>query len=122
MRRARARSTSRPLPERLIDLKALRASGARAASFEEARKDVEQAALAVLARRDRELLQELLDLFADEYAAGKERESALDFEDLQLLARDLLAGERARSARPSSCASARSWSTSSRTRTRSSAS
>src|SRR5205085_6082295 len=41
----------------------------------------------------RELLQELLVLFAAEYAAGKERESALDFEDLQLLARDLLASD-----------------------------
>ena len=77
--------------ERLVELKALRASGVRAASYEEARKEVMQTALAVLARRDRELLQTLLVLFADEYAAGKERESALDFEDLQLLARDLLA-------------------------------
>jgi ATP-dependent helicase/nuclease subunit A len=80
-------------PERLVELKALRASGARAASYEEARKKVMQFALAVLARRDRLLLQELLVLFADEYAAGKARESALDFEDLQLLARDLLAGD-----------------------------
>src|SRR5581483_951248 len=31
--------------------------------------------------------------FAAEYAEGKERESALDFEDLQLLARDLLAND-----------------------------
>ena len=85
--------------ERLVELKALRASGARAASYEEARKEVMQTALAVLARRDRELLQTLLVLFADEYAAGKERESALDFEDLQLLARDLLAAnERIREA------------------------
>src|SRR5918912_1239133 len=35
-------------------------------------------------------LQELLTGFAGEYAAAKARESALDFEDLQLLARDLL--------------------------------
>ncbi len=33
-------------------------------------------------------------LFAAEYAASKEAESALDFEDLQLLARDLLAADR----------------------------
>jgi ATP-dependent exoDNAse (exonuclease V) beta subunit len=44
----------------------------------------------MLAARDKELLQELLDLFAAEYRAAKERESALDFEDLQLYARDLL--------------------------------
>jgi ATP-dependent exoDNAse (exonuclease V) beta subunit len=80
-------------PERLLDLKALRASGVRAATYEEARKGVEQAALELGAGRDVELLQELLDLFAAEYQAGKERESALDFEDLQLLARDLLAGD-----------------------------
>src|SRR5947207_7883662 len=80
-------------PERLVELKALRASGPRAASYEEARKELEQTAFAVVASRERELLQELLGLFAVEYAAGKERESALDFEDLQLLARDLLAND-----------------------------
>jgi ATP-dependent exoDNAse (exonuclease V) beta subunit len=90
---ARAAIDLRPVPERLLDLKDLRASGPRAASYEDARKRVEQAALELVAARDRELLQELLDLFAAEYAAGKERESALDFEDLQLLARDLLAGD-----------------------------
>jgi ATP-dependent helicase/nuclease subunit A len=80
-------------PEQLLDLGPLRAKGERAATYETARKRVEQAALEVLAARDKELLQELLDLFATEYAAAKERESALDFEDLQLLARDLLAGD-----------------------------
>jgi ATP-dependent exoDNAse (exonuclease V) beta subunit len=78
------------LPETLIDLATLRAQGPRAAGFEEARKAVEQAALEHVATRDRDLLQELLDLFAAEYRTAKERESALDFEDLQLLARDLL--------------------------------
>ena len=87
------RSTCPPIPERLLDLGALRAKGVRAATYEEARKAVEQAALELGAARDVELLQELLDLFAAEYQAGKERESALDFEDLQLLARDLLAGD-----------------------------
>src|SRR5439155_18683988 len=51
---------------------------------------LEQAAFDELAARDKEMLQELLDLFAAEDAAAKQRESALDFEDLQLLARDLL--------------------------------
>src|SRR5262249_41112193 len=80
-------------PERLVDLKQFRASGARAASYEEGRKELEQAAFATIASHERELLQTLLGLFASEYAAGKERESALDFEDLQLLARDLLADD-----------------------------
>ncbi len=81
------------LPETLIDLANLRAQGPRAAGFEEARKAVEQAALEHVATRDRDLLQELLDLFQAEYRAAKERESALDFEDLQLLARELLSSD-----------------------------
>jgi ATP-dependent exoDNAse (exonuclease V) beta subunit len=80
-------------PERLVDLKQFRAGGARAATYEEARKELEQAAFATIASRERELLQTLVGLFAAEYAAGKDRESALDFEDLQLLARDLLAND-----------------------------
>src|SRR5262249_10644015 len=80
-------------PERLVDLKQLRAGGLRAASYEEARKEVEQAAVATIAARGRELLERRRGLVAAEYAAGKERESALDFEDLQLLARDLLAND-----------------------------
>jgi ATP-dependent exoDNAse (exonuclease V) beta subunit len=80
-------------PDELVDLRRLRASGPRAATFEEARKELEQAAFGTIASRDRALLQELLGLFAAEYADGKERESALDFEDLQLLVRDLLAND-----------------------------
>jgi len=76
--------------ERLLDLRGLRARGERAAGYEEARKAVQQAALDELALRDRELLQELLHRFAETYAAAKDSESALDFEDLQLRARDLL--------------------------------
>jgi ATP-dependent exoDNAse (exonuclease V) beta subunit len=87
---ARAALDLPSLPEQLIELDPLRARGARAEDFEHARKAVQQAALEVLAAHDKELLQELLDLFAAEYTASKERESALDFEDLQLLARDLL--------------------------------
>ncbi len=76
-------------PEQLLDLQ-LPANGDRAVEFRAARDRLQQAALEELAARDSELLQELLDLFAAEYAAAKQRESALDFEDLQLLARDLL--------------------------------
>ncbi len=78
------------LPERLLALDEFRARGPRAATFNEARDGVRAAALEALASRDRELLQELLDCFSVAYAAAKNRESALDFEDLQLRARDLL--------------------------------
>jgi ATP-dependent helicase/nuclease subunit A len=76
--------------DRLVDLSAHRAHGERAASYEEARRAVEQAALDELAANDRDLLQELLDAFAQAYAAAKGREAAVDFEDLQLAARGLL--------------------------------
>jgi ATP-dependent helicase/nuclease subunit A len=80
----------RTLPERQLDLAELKATGERAAGYEEARRGVEQAALDELAARDRDLLQELLERFGAAYRLAKERESALDFEDLQLAARDLL--------------------------------
>ena len=76
--------------ERLIDLAGLKARGERAATYDEARRAVEQAALDEVAAGDRVLLQELLNRFADQYQAVKDRESVLDFEDLQLRARDLL--------------------------------
>jgi ATP-dependent helicase/nuclease subunit A len=76
--------------DRLLDLSGLKLRGERAATYEEARRAVEQAALDELAARDRDLLQELLTGFADAYQEAKDRESALDFEDLQLRARDLL--------------------------------
>ncbi|MBV8598807.1 MAG: UvrD-helicase domain-containing protein, partial [Actinobacteria bacterium] len=76
--------------EDLLDLGPFQARGARATAYEQARKAVQQAALEVLAAHDKALLQELLDRFAAAYAAAKERESALDFEDLQLFARNLL--------------------------------
>jgi ATP-dependent helicase/nuclease subunit A len=82
--------------EDLLDLSAFATRGGereRFASYEDARKAVEQAALDELATRDRDLLQELLEAFAREYAAAKERESGVDFEDLQLAARDLLGGD-----------------------------
>jgi ATP-dependent helicase/nuclease subunit A len=78
------------LPRQLVDVSPLACRGARAASYERARKAVEQAALDELAAHDRELLQELLKRYAAEYAEAKRRESAVDFEDLQLAARDLL--------------------------------
>jgi ATP-dependent helicase/nuclease subunit A len=77
-------------PEVLIDLAELRDRSDAAEAYEEARHAVEQAALEALAARDREQLQELLLAYDRAYRAAKERESALDFEDLQLLARELL--------------------------------
>jgi ATP-dependent exoDNAse (exonuclease V) beta subunit len=77
-------------PDRLLELSGYRASGERAASYEDARRSVQQAALDEAAARDRALLQELLERFAAAYAEAKARESVLDFEDLQLHARDLL--------------------------------
>jgi ATP-dependent helicase/nuclease subunit A len=77
-------------PDRLMGLSGFRARGDRAAAYCEALGAVEQAALDEAAARDRALLQELLTLHAERYAQTKARESALDFEDLQLEARDLL--------------------------------
>ena len=85
-----------PASERLLDLSDVSARGGPRevfAGYEEARTAVEQAALDELAARDRALLEELLRRFADAYAAAKASESALDFEDLQLSARDLLRDE-----------------------------
>ncbi len=85
-----------PASERLLDLSDVSARGGPRelfAGYEEARAAVEQAALDELAARDRSLLEELLRRFADAYAAAKASESALDFEDLQLTARDLLRNE-----------------------------
>ncbi len=77
-------------PDRLMNLTGFKARGDRAAAYGEALGAVEQAALDEAAARDRALLQELLTQFAARYAQAKGRESALDFEDLQLEARDLL--------------------------------
>jgi ATP-dependent exoDNAse (exonuclease V) beta subunit len=77
-------------PDRLMSLAGFKARGDRSAGYSEALGAVEQAALDEAAARDRALLQELLTLFAVRYAEAKARESAVDFEDLQLEARDLL--------------------------------
>jgi ATP-dependent helicase/nuclease subunit A len=79
-----------PRPDALLDLSPHRAQGERAAGYEDARRALEQAALDELAALDRGLLQALLNEFAASYARAKEREGVLDFEDLQLAARDLL--------------------------------
>jgi ATP-dependent helicase/nuclease subunit A len=82
-----------PLAEELLDLSELRVGGderERFASFGEALGAVEQAALDEIAASDRTLLEELLRAFDAAYGEAKARESALDFEDLQLRARDLL--------------------------------
>ena len=78
----------RPRPEALLDLAEFAVRGDD--DYEHVRHAVEQAALNAVAARDRDLLQELLQGFERSYQAAKDRESALDFEDLQLRARDLL--------------------------------
>jgi ATP-dependent helicase/nuclease subunit A len=78
----------RPALESLLDLSGYAVRGDD--DYELARKAVEQAALNAVAARDRALLEELLQAFERAYQAAKDRESALDFEDLQLRARDLL--------------------------------
>lgn len=84
-----------PSPQLLLDLSGLSVPrrGKAVAGLErlaEAIADVERAALDEVAARDRGLLQALLVAFERAYRRAKDRESALDFEDLQLRARDLL--------------------------------
>jgi ATP-dependent helicase/nuclease subunit A len=80
----------RPPAEELLDLREFRCRGERAVAYEDARVLLERAALDGLAAGDRALLQDLLTRFELAYAAAKRAESAVDFEDLQLAARDLL--------------------------------
>jgi ATP-dependent exoDNAse (exonuclease V) beta subunit len=77
-------------PERLREL--ADPPGAAGGEATEAAEAVRAAALEHIAARDRRLLEELLLAIDGAYARAKARESAVDFEDLQLLARDLLAG------------------------------
>jgi ATP-dependent helicase/nuclease subunit A len=82
-----------PAPEHLLDLAELRVESSapeRYAGYNEALAAVEGAALEEVATCDRALLEQLLGAFDRSYAGAKARESALDFEDLQLCARDLL--------------------------------
>ena len=86
-----------PLPgaERLLDLSELRYAGPgreRFESYNQALAALERAALDEVASRDRALLEQLLQTFEASYGEAKARESALDFEDLQLMTRDLLRG------------------------------
>jgi ATP-dependent helicase/nuclease subunit A len=78
----------RAQPEALLDLSGYAVRGDD--DYEHARKALEQVALNAVAARDRVLLETLLRGFERAYRAAKGRESAVDFEDLQLLARDLL--------------------------------
>ena len=83
----------RPQPEALLDLSGYAVKGDD--DYEQARQALEQAALNAVAARDRALLERLLQSFEHSYQAAKDRESALDFEDLQLRARDLLRDDHA---------------------------
>jgi ATP-dependent exoDNAse (exonuclease V) beta subunit len=94
VQRAGELAASQPPVDNLLDLSELRVPGRseRFAAYTEALSSVESAALDEVAARDRELLQALLESFDAVYAETKGRESGVDFEDLQLLARDLLKG------------------------------
>jgi ATP-dependent exoDNAse (exonuclease V) beta subunit len=84
---------SSPPLDLLLDLSAVAVRGRgkdRFAAYEDARQALEQTALNVAAVRDRELLEDLLGRFDRAYQQAKDRESGLDFEDLQIRARDLL--------------------------------
>ncbi|MBD0317883.1 MAG: UvrD-helicase domain-containing protein, partial [Thermoleophilia bacterium] len=80
------------LAETFLDLSELSVArrSDRLASYDEALAAVESAALDEVAARDRDLLQDLLGELDAAYREAKARESAVDFEDLQLVARDLL--------------------------------
>jgi ATP-dependent exoDNAse (exonuclease V) beta subunit len=81
------------IPERLRQLPdPPAAAGGDVAEVAEA---VRTAALEHIAARDRMLLEGLLQAIDAAYTRAKARESAVDFEDLQLLARDLLARDEA---------------------------
>ena len=93
VRRALELLSPPPPAELLLDLSELRVDAPGSELFDgyhEALAGVESAALDEVAAGDRDLLQELLRAFDLSYRAAKARESALDFEDLQLVARDLL--------------------------------
>jgi ATP-dependent exoDNAse (exonuclease V) beta subunit len=78
-------------PARLLDLRAVRpAKSGVNTDLAEAIDRVQQAALDVHADADRVLIEELLRLFGEEYAALKDARGLLDFNDLELRARDLL--------------------------------
>ena len=84
-----------PPPDRVaVTAFAAQASALKAPAVEEYLKAVEAwrcGCADVLAAAALELLDRLLDAFATEYARRKRERSAVDFEDLELLTRDLLA-------------------------------
>jgi ATP-dependent helicase/nuclease subunit A len=65
----------------------------------DAHKAYHRACVLLRETRDYALLRQLLALYDERFASMKEERSGLDFEDLQLLARDLLAGDEALRAR-----------------------
>ncbi len=87
---------ARPSSETLLRLAGFKVRRCeRTEGYEQARQALEQVAWDELALHDRDLLQELLLGFDRAYRAAKDAASTLDFEDLQLYARDLLKGDAA---------------------------
>ena len=97
-----------------------RAKALQGATCEEYRRRTRLRSLCVRATReygDYVLLRVLLGLYGERYEEAKRARSALDFEDLELLARDLLAGDDGLREQLRRSASRTCWWTSSRTRT-----
>jgi ATP-dependent helicase/nuclease subunit A len=67
--------------------------GAAREEYREALAAFRSFSLALREGRDHTLLRVLLELYDERYARGKRERSSLDFEDLELMARDLLAGD-----------------------------
>ena len=68
--------------------------GARACDeYREALAALRTLEVAEREHRDHTMLRALLELYGDRFERGKRERSALDFEDLELVARDLLAGD-----------------------------
>jgi ATP-dependent helicase/nuclease subunit A len=92
---ASTKSGSAPEPERLEKLKlkgrAKALSTDACEEYRDALAALRSLALSAREQRDHSLLRQLLDLYGHRYERAKRGRSGLDFEDLELVARDLLA-------------------------------
>jgi ATP-dependent helicase/nuclease subunit A len=90
-------SGSAPEPERLEKVKlkgrANALSSQACEDYRDALASLRSLALATREQRDHSLLRQLLDFYGHRYERAKRGRSGLDFEDLELVARDLLAGD-----------------------------
>ena len=87
------RGAAAPLGERKLHRGAAALQTAAADAYEAARVRCCEAEADGLGLTALALVSSLLEAFADEFAAGKAQRGALDFDDLELSARDLLEGD-----------------------------